>query len=100
MILLVTVNTCDCHSDSDCNGESDIYGGGDGLESKFLYSAVSSPHDCSKRFTLYFPDRPVHSDTISTSLRSIKPTTAINARRLLVHRSSTVYRQVLTYTGV
>ena len=31
---------------------------------KFLYSAVSSPQDRSKRFTLYFPDRPVHSDTI------------------------------------
>ena len=25
---------------------------------KFLYSAVSNPQDCSKRFTLYFPDRP------------------------------------------
>ncbi len=31
---------------------------------KFLYSAVSSPQDRSKHFTLYFPDRPVHSDTI------------------------------------
>jgi len=30
---------------------------------KFLYSAVSSPQDRSKRFTLYFSDRPVHSDT-------------------------------------
>ena len=38
---------------------------------KFLYSAVSSPQDRSKRFTLYFPDRSVHSDTISTSLGSI-----------------------------
>jgi len=28
---------------------------------KFLYCAVSSPQDHSKRFTLYFPDRPVHS---------------------------------------
>ena len=37
---------------------------------KFLYSTVSSPQDCSKRFTLYFPDRPVHSDTISASLES------------------------------
>ena len=25
----------------------------------FLYSAVSNPQDCSKRFTLYFPGRPV-----------------------------------------
>ena len=31
----------------------------------FLYSAVSSPLDRSKRFTLFaFPDRPVHSDTV------------------------------------
>ena len=30
-----------------------------------LYSAVSSPLDCSKCFTLFaFPDRPVHSDTV------------------------------------
>ena len=34
---------------------------------KFLYSAVSSPMDHSKRFTLYFPDRPVHPDTILAS---------------------------------
>ena len=49
---------------------------------KFLYSAVSNPQDCSKHFTLYFPDRSVQSDTISTSLGSIKPYTTINARRL------------------
>ena len=31
----------------------------------FIYSAVSSPSDRSKRFTLFaFPDRPVHSDTV------------------------------------
>ena len=29
-----------------------------------LYSAVSSPLDRSKRFTLSSPDRPVHSDTV------------------------------------
>ena len=62
---------------------------------KFLYSAVSSPQDRSKRFTLYFPDRPVHSDTISASLGSIQPYATINARRLLVHISTTVYSQVL-----
>ena len=39
---------------------------------KFLYSAASSPKDRSKRFTFYFPDRPVHSDTISASLGSIR----------------------------
>ena len=52
---------------------------------KFLYSAVSHPQDRSKHFTLYFPDRPVHSDTISASLGSIQPYATINARRLLVH---------------
>ena len=29
-----------------------------------LYSAVSSPLDRSKRFTLSSPGRPVHSDTV------------------------------------
>ena len=52
---------------------------------KFLHSAVSNHQDCSKHFTLYFPDRPVQSDTISTSLGSIQPYATINARRLLVH---------------
>ncbi|KAK2190263.1 hypothetical protein NP493_85g06019 [Ridgeia piscesae] len=33
----------------------------------------TSPQDRSKRFTLYFPDRLVHSDTISASLGSIRP---------------------------
>ena len=43
--------------------------------------------------------RPVHSDTISASLGSIQPYTTINARRLLVHISTTVYNQVLIYTA-
>ena len=66
---------------------------------KFLYSAVSSPQYRSKRFTLYFPDRPVHSDTISASLGSIQTYATINARRLLVHISTTVYSQLLIYTA-
>ena len=66
---------------------------------KFLDSAVSKPRDCSKRFTLYFPRRPVQSDTISTSLGSIQPYATTNARRLLVHISTTVYSQVLIYTA-
>ena len=37
----------------------------------FLYSAVSSPLDRSKRFTLSSPGRPVHSDTNSASPGSI-----------------------------
>ena len=64
---------------------------------KFLYSAVSSPQDRSKRFTLYIPDRPVHSDTISASLGSIQPYAAINARRLLVHIPNIIYSQVLIF---
>ena len=36
-----------------------------------LYSAVSSPLDHSKCFTLSSPGRPVHSDTNSASLGSI-----------------------------
>ena len=46
-------------------------------------------------FTLYFPDRPVHSDTISASLGSIQPYATNNAQRLIVHISTTVYSQVL-----
>ena len=52
---------------------------------KVLYSATSNPQDCSKRFTLYFPGSPIQSDTISTSLGSMQPYAAINARRLLAH---------------
>ena len=48
----------------------------------FLYSAVFLPQDCSKGFTLYFPGRPVQSDTISTSLGSIQPYATLNVRRL------------------
>ena len=55
--------------------------------------------DHSKYFTLYFPDRPVQSDTISASLGSIQPYATINARRLLVHISTSVYSQVLIYTA-
>ena len=70
-----------------------------GKKGKFLYSAVSNPQDCSKRFTHYFPGRPVQSNTISTSLGSIQPYATINAQRLLVHISTTVYSQVLIYTA-
>ena len=69
------------------------------IKGKFLYSAVSGPQDRSKRFTLYFPNRPVHSDTISASLGSIQPYATINAQRLLVHISMTVYSQVLIYSA-
>ena len=44
------------------------------LNGTFLYSTVSSPHDCSERFTLHplftlHPSIPVHSNTNSTSLK-------------------------------
>ena len=52
---------------------------------KLLHSAVSNPQDCSRRFTLYFPDRPVESDTISTSLGSIQPYAA-KASRTHIHQ--------------
>ena len=60
----------------------------------FLYSAVSSPLDRSKRFTLP-PGRPVHSDTNSASPGSILATQQL--RRLFTHISTTVYSQVLIY---
>ena len=59
------------------------------LKSTFLHSSVFNHQDCSKRFTLYFPGRPVQSDTISTSLGNIQSYAAINARRLLVHIPTT-----------
>ena len=60
-------------NDNFCNfkNTSDEYrsvGTGKGM---VLYSAVSSPLDRSKRFTLSSPGRPVHSDTNSASLGSI-----------------------------
>ena len=58
-----------------------------------MYGAVSSPQDRSKRFTLYFHDKSVQSDTVLASLGSIQQYETINARRLLVHISTTVYSQ-------
>ena len=48
-----------------------------------------------RAFTLYFPGRPVQSNTISTSLGSIQLYAAVNVRWLLVYISTTVYSQVL-----
>ena len=55
------------------------------VKASSYYSAVPSPQDRSKRFILYFPDRPVHLDTISASLGSSQQYATINARRLLVN---------------
>ena len=48
-------------------------------------------------FTLYFPGRPVQSNTVSTSLGSIQPYATNIVQRLLIHISTTVYSQVLIY---
>ena len=63
-----------------------------------LYSAVSSPLDRSKRFTLSSPCRPVHSDTVLGFSWKHSSHAAI-AQRLFTHISTTVYSQVLIYTA-
>ena len=45
----------------------------------FLYTTIFSPLDCSKRFTLSSPGRPVHSDINPASLGSILVTEQLNA---------------------
>ena len=49
----------------------------------------------SSAFKIYSPGRSVQSNTVSTSLGSIQPYAEINARRQLVHISTTV----LIYTA-
>ena len=63
-----------------------------------LYSAVSSPLDRSKRFTLSSPGRPVHSDTVLGFSWKHSSHAAI-AQRLFTHISTTVYSQVLIDTA-
>ena len=63
-----------------------------------LYSAVSSPLDRSKRFTLSSPGRPVHSDTVLGFSWKHSSQAAI-AQRLFTHIYTTVYSQVLIYTA-
>ena len=63
-----------------------------------LYSAVSSPLDRSKRFTLSSPGRPVHSDTVLGFSWKHSSHAAI-AQRLFSHITTTVYSQVLIYTA-
>ena len=67
-------------------------------QSMVLYSAVSSPLDRSKRFTLSSPGRPVHSDTVLGFSWKHSSHAAI-AQRLFTHISTTVYSQVLIYTA-
>ena len=80
-----------------------IFGGGGAPVDKgkmygFIYSAVSSPLDRSKRFTLSSPGRPVHSDTVLGFSLKHSSHAAI-AQRLFTHISTTVYSQVLIYTA-
>ena len=63
-----------------------------------LYSAVSSPLDRSKRFTLSSPGRPVHSDTVLGFSWKHSSHASI-AQRLSTHISTTVYSQILNYTA-
>ena len=63
-----------------------------------LYSAVSSPLDRTKCFTLSSPGRPVHSDTVLGFSWKHSSHAAI-AQRLFAHISTTVYSQVLIYTA-
>ena len=63
-----------------------------------LYSAVSSPLDRSKRFTLSSPGRPFHSYTVLGFSWKHSSHAAI-AQRLFTHISTTVYSQVLIYTA-
>ena len=69
--------------------DSDGKGKGKGM---VLYSAVSSPLDRSKRFTLSSPGRPVHSDTVLGFSWKHSSHAAI-AQRLFTHISTTVYSQ-------
>ena len=71
---------------------------GDTRHGMVLYSAVSSPLDRSKRFTLSSPGRPVHSDTVLGFSWKHSSHAAI-AQRLFTHISTTVYSQVLIYTA-
>ena len=64
-----------------------------------LYSAVSSPLDRSKRFTLSSPGRPVHSDTVLGFSWKHSSHAAI-AQRLFTHISTTVYSQVGAYSFI
>ena len=67
----------------------------------FLYSAVSSPLDRSKRFTLVaLPGRPVHSDTNSASSGSILVMQQLRATtKSLTFPPLSIARPVLLYTA-
>ena len=64
-----------------------------------LYSAVSSPLDRSKRFTLSSPGRPVHSDTVLGFSWKHSRHAAI-AQRLFTHISTTVSVYIARYSFI
>ena len=65
-----------------------------------LYSAISSPLDRSKRFTLSSPGRPVHSDIVlGFSWKHSSHAAIAQQLGLFTHISTTVYSQVLIYTA-
>ena len=66
----------------------------------FLYSAVSSPLERSKRFTLFaFPDRPVHSNTNSASPGGILARQQLRATTNHSHVHHCLDSQVLIFTA-
>ena len=90
------IRIANCSTLADCSSQRrtfDIKGKG-----MVLYSAVSSPLDRSKRFTLSSPGRPVYSDTVLGFSWKHSSHAAI-AQRLFTHISTTVYSQVLIYTA-
>ena len=73
--------------------------GGDHERREIIITQSKKQDHESKHKGQFFPGRPVQSNTVSTSLETIQPYATINARRLLVHISATVYIQVLIYTA-
>ena len=67
---------------------------------KSLYSAVSSPQDCSKCFNTLLP-RQICSIKYHLNFSGKHPATCykLMCKKLLVHIATTVYSQVLIYTA-
>ena len=95
--IFIASEVTNVHRNCACACECMRSGKGKG-KGMVLYSAVSSPLDRSKRFTLSSPGRPVHSDTVLGFSWKHSSHAAI-AQRLFTHISTTVYSQVLIYTA-
>ena len=68
-------------------------------KSKFLCRTYPVLRTAPCVFTLYFPGRPVQSNTVSTSLGTSSQMLQLMCERLLIHMATTVYSQVLIYTA-